>query len=833
MMTWLRRLLWLAIAGVAIVAVTVAVLTALGPRWLVNEASARAAEHGLELSIEGLAFRRSGSVTIDRVTLSNDAATIDCDTIAAQLLWRGLIARRTPLRTITVARCDIAIREPSTPEPSPTRAPDRDPGHASNALLALDSVLTPLGALTERLEISTIAAATPGLDARVRERLPAAAIVGHTGDAQIDTLVWTTEALSFSASLRVAGIPVSAELRYPQGGVLRVVVSPVSALGSTLRMGAIVVGRDGGVTIETPEIGLPFGAGVLRADRVAYVGTAAVPWIVTELRLPTQVAAWPAARPAAHVSTADGDAVGDAGEPPPGVDLATPWAAWVRAHERLTLGLDALEGLPRMPVPIQLEGLTLPDGVRLARVMLGAPLPDPVDGDATSGMVAVWQESNTVAVAVHAVPLSPWVPSLGAGARLSAFATIEATGVTARGHLHGVTIAHDAIANDPVVVPDTAWSFAWSSEDTPGTLTAQTTWGALASTWSIAPDPAGGFVARWSADAPWACEDAWRALPAALLPTLGHDAIRWSGTLTPSVRLRLDPEHVQGLELDIDGVFRACTVETIAPEWDPAPLLEEDWTYAPDPAFATPGIVLGPGAEGYRTLASLPAYIPAVMYLSEEVNFPTNPGFAEGLIERGMRLNLSRGRYVYGGSSISQQLVKNVFLRREKTLARKIEEAAITIALEAVVPKWRILELYVNCIEFGPDVWGIEAAARHYFGRDAAALTPLEAAFLANLKPAPREGNVHRRRGRSTPTGWWPERLGVLIARLVEHGRFITQKEADRYAPYVVALRTDTAALDDDGLPILGDGDIVRIPRPSTAVEVWSVPRVLSEGDTR
>jgi hypothetical protein len=567
------------------------------------------------------------------------------------------------------------------------------------------------------------------------------------------------------------------------------------------------------------------------------VGSSAVPWIVTELRLPTEAAAWLAARRAEHVGAADDDAVADAvdgaGEPPRGVDLATPWAAWVRAHERLAQGLGALEGLPSMPVPVQLEGLTLPDGVRLARVMLGAPLSDSGDGDEASGMVAVWQESNTIAVAVRALHLSPWVPSLGDGARLSASVTIGAMGVTAHGDLHGVAVAHEAVASDPVVVPDTAWSFEWSAADAPGTLTAQTAWGALASTWSIAPDAAGGFVARWSADAPWSCEDAWRALPAALLPTLGHDAIRWSGMLTPSVRLRLDPEQVQGLELDIDGVFRACTVEAIAAEWDPAQLLEDDWTYAPDPAFATPGIVLGPGAEGYRALTSLPAYIPAVMYLSEEVNFPTNPGFAEGLIERGMRLNLSRGRYVYGGSSISQQLVKNVFLRREKTLARKIEEAAITIALEAVVPKWRILELYVNCIEFGPDVWGIEAAARHYFGRDATALTPLEAAFLANLKPAPREGNVHRRRGHSAPTGWWPERLGVLIARLVEHGRFITQKEADRYAPYVVALRTDDAPLDDDGLPTLGDGDIVRIPRPSATVEVWSVPRVLSEGDIR
>ena len=99
------------------------------------------------------------------------------------------------MKTITVARCDIAVRDPSVPEPAATQAPDREPGQASNRLLALDGVLKPLEALTERLEIATITAAVPGLDARVRERLPAAAIVGHTGDAQLDALVWTTEAL--------------------------------------------------------------------------------------------------------------------------------------------------------------------------------------------------------------------------------------------------------------------------------------------------------------------------------------------------------------------------------------------------------------------------------------------------------------------------------------------------------------------------------------------------------------------------------------------------------------------------------------------------------------
>ena len=79
--------------------------------------------------------------------------------------------------------------------------------------------------------------------------------------------------------------------------------------------------------------------------------------------------------------------------------------------------------------------------------------------------------------------------------------------------------------------------------------------------------------------------------------------------------------------------------------------------------------------------------------------------------------SLERGRFVYGGSTISQQLVKNLFLTRQKNISRKIEEAIITWKMEEVVSKDRIMELYLNCIEFGPNIYGIRHAAQHYFGK--------------------------------------------------------------------------------------------------------------------
>jgi monofunctional biosynthetic peptidoglycan transglycosylase len=95
------------------------------------------------------------------------------------------------------------------------------------------------------------------------------------------------------------------------------------------------------------------------------------------------------------------------------------------------------------------------------------------------------------------------------------------------------------------------------------------------------------------------------------------------------------------------------------------------------------------------------------------------------------------GKFKRGGSTISQQLAKNLYLSSERTAARKIKEAAITYFLERSLSKCRILEIYLNVIEWGDGVYGAEAAAQTYFHKPAASLTPQEAAFLSAMIPSP------------------------------------------------------------------------------------------------
>jgi monofunctional glycosyltransferase len=132
------------------------------------------------------------------------------------------------------------------------------------------------------------------------------------------------------------------------------------------------------------------------------------------------------------------------------------------------------------------------------------------------------------------------------------------------------------------------------------------------------------------------------------------------------------------------------------------------------------------------------------LIVAEDAKFVDHEGFDWEGIANAYEKNLKKRRIIAGGSTISQQLAKNLFLSTKRTPWRKIEEAAITLMLEAVMDKRRIFEIYLNIIEWGNGVFGAEAAAQHYFGVSAAELSPEQAAKLAAMVPNPRYYDRHR-----------------------------------------------------------------------------------------
>jgi monofunctional biosynthetic peptidoglycan transglycosylase len=146
--------------------------------------------------------------------------------------------------------------------------------------------------------------------------------------------------------------------------------------------------------------------------------------------------------------------------------------------------------------------------------------------------------------------------------------------------------------------------------------------------------------------------------------------------------------------------------------------------------------------------------------VAEDSKFVDHEGFDWEAIEKAREKNRKKGKVVAGGSTISQQLAKNLFLSASRTPWRKGEEALITVMIEQVMDKRRILEIYLNVIEWGDGVFGAEAASRHYYGTSASKLGPEAAARLAAIVPNPRFYD----RNRNTP--FIQRKTQTILARM-------------------------------------------------------------------
>jgi monofunctional biosynthetic peptidoglycan transglycosylase len=145
---------------------------------------------------------------------------------------------------------------------------------------------------------------------------------------------------------------------------------------------------------------------------------------------------------------------------------------------------------------------------------------------------------------------------------------------------------------------------------------------------------------------------------------------------------------------------------------------------------------------------------------AEDANFMEHEGFDWDAIQRAYEKNMKKGKVVAGGSTISQQLAKNLFLSSKRSSWRKLEEAIITVMLETVLSKQRIFEIYLNIIEWGNGVFGAEAASRYYFDKSAANLDAWEAARLASMVPNPRYYDRNRN------TAFLDKKTNLILGRM-------------------------------------------------------------------
>jgi hypothetical protein len=298
------------------------------------------------------------------------------------------------------------------------------------------------------------------------------------------------------------------------------------------------------------------------------------------------------------------------------------------------------------------------------------------------------------------------------------------------------------------------------------------------------------------------CQSLFNLIPKTLTGPIYDVSLK--GKVSPSFSVsfkRNKKEAEPTFKLKIKGLLRRCRFEDMALTFSPQTKVRQggrplkvngvDWlnkrfSFEIDRSF-TEGhkVVVGPETKSYIALDELPSHVGGAMYLTEETGFWRGGAFSLSLLNKAINTNIRKGQFVYGGSTITQQLVKNLFLHREKTLTRKVREALISAQVIDTVSKRRVLELYLNMIEFGPKVFGIQAAAQFYFQKDARLLSPEESVFLAMLKVSPKRGTRWIKRGYSPKFTWWKQRTVQIFDRLVKEG-LVSSQRAKGATPFIL-----------------------------------------------
>jgi hypothetical protein len=290
------------------------------------------------------------------------------------------------------------------------------------------------------------------------------------------------------------------------------------------------------------------------------------------------------------------------------------------------------------------------------------------------------------------------------------------------------------------------------------------------------------------------CAKILASIPAPLVPKLQGFALQ--GFFEADVYAKIDFANLDSLDLGGKVGIDGCQVQKA-----PAEVLAlagpdsvvQTVEVPPPPAGGkdneTLSFSIGPDNPDFVPYDKISPYLIAAIMTTEDSGFFKHRGWVSPQFKTALQRNLAGGSFRLGASSITMQLVKNLLLSREKTLSRKFQELFLVWFVEQILTKERILELYFNAIEFGPRLYGIGAAARHYFGKNAADLSPLEAAFFSSILPSPKRRYVHYCHG--TLSAQWEKYLHRILNKMHERGRLNDEEFATAMASVLVFDQTE------------------------------------------
>src|ERR1700677_3267692 len=184
----------------------------------------------------------------------------------------------------------------------------------------------------------------------------------------------------------------------------------------------------------------------------------------------------------------------------------------------------------------------------------------------------------------------------------------------------------------------------------------------------------------------------------------------------------------------------------------------------------------------YTPLNQISPNIIGAVIMSEDASFYSHPGVDVEEMKLSFQKDWEEKRFARGASTITQQLAKNVFLSKSKSIVRKLEEIYLAFQIEKYYTKSKILADYLNVVEFDENVYGVKDACRHYFNKEPSAVTPEEGAFLAFLLPNPKKYSQSFKRGQLTP---FAEKTISTILHKMQLGHKISE---DEYASSIARL---------------------------------------------
>lgn len=231
------------------------------------------------------------------------------------------------------------------------------------------------------------------------------------------------------------------------------------------------------------------------------------------------------------------------------------------------------------------------------------------------------------------------------------------------------------------------------------------------------------------------CQDMFEALPQGAVPLLS--GARLDGTFSWHGGIHIDTDHLGNTKAKWN-MRNHCRFQNVPEDADPAQFRDTFSLHVPDYDGQPMVVRTGPGSAAWASLDEVSPFMEVAVLTTEDGGFWGHHGFDSSAIEGAIRRNLERGEFSRGASTISMQLAKNLYLERDKYIARKVQEALLTMLLEQELRKREILELYLNVIEYGPGVYGIRNAARHYFGASPSELSLAQCFFLASVLPRPK-----------------------------------------------------------------------------------------------